>query len=104
MSEIVNVPFYGQNLVAVEKNGRIYVAMKPIVEAIGLEWNKQLISSTCCGTLSMDNTSGVPIRSEMQAKNSSDCFNGSMDRSFSPFHQNSGRYFPPDYFYPITEL
>ena len=42
MSEIVNVPFYGQNLVAVEKNGRIYVAMKPIVEAIGLEWNKQL--------------------------------------------------------------
>lgn len=42
MSEIVNVPFYGQNLVAVEKNGRIYVAMKPIVEAIGLEWNRQL--------------------------------------------------------------
>ena len=45
MSEIVNVPFYGQNLVAVEKNGRIYVAVKPIVEAIGLEWNRQLDSN-----------------------------------------------------------
>ena len=41
MNEIVRIPFHGNEILAIEKNGRKYVAMKPIVEAIGLEWKKQ---------------------------------------------------------------
>ena len=42
MNEIVKIPFHGNEIIAVEKNGKKYVAMKPIVTALGLEWNKQL--------------------------------------------------------------
>jgi hypothetical protein len=42
MNKIVKIPFHGNEIIAVEKNGRKYVAMKPIVEAMELEWNKQL--------------------------------------------------------------
>jgi len=41
MNEIVRIPFHGNEILTIEKNGRKYVAMKPIVEAIGLEWKKQ---------------------------------------------------------------
>lgn len=33
--------FHGHRLVIVEQNGRIYVAMKQICEAIGLDWDSQ---------------------------------------------------------------
>ena len=40
-NKIIKVPFYGNELITVEQNGEIYVAMKPIVEALGLTWRKQ---------------------------------------------------------------
>lgn len=40
-SGIIKVPFYGNEIVVIEKNGERFVAMKPIVEALGLEWHKQ---------------------------------------------------------------
>jgi hypothetical protein len=40
-NEIIKVPFYENELIAVEKDGETYVAMKPIVEALGLAWHKQ---------------------------------------------------------------
>ncbi len=36
------IPFHGNEIPAVEKDGRMYVVMKPIVTALELEWNKQL--------------------------------------------------------------
>lgn len=41
MNAISKVPFYGNELITVEKNGEIYVAMKPIVEGIGIDWYSQ---------------------------------------------------------------
>ncbi|MDD2728501.1 phage antirepressor N-terminal domain-containing protein [Malikia sp.] len=38
---LVNVEFHGQSLVAVLIDGQPYVAMKPICENIGLQWNGQ---------------------------------------------------------------
>lgn len=35
------VAFHGQELLLVEKDGRQHVAMKPIVEALGLDWDAQ---------------------------------------------------------------
>jgi hypothetical protein len=40
-NEIIKVPFYGNELITVEQNGSVYVAMKPIVEGIGLDWRSQ---------------------------------------------------------------
>ena len=42
MNGIMKVPFYGNEILAVEKDGKKYVAMKPIVEALGLDWSGQL--------------------------------------------------------------
>lgn len=41
-NKLLKVPFHGNDVLAVEKDGRIYVAMKPICEAIGLDWSCQL--------------------------------------------------------------
>ena len=43
MTEIksLEVPFYGNNLVLVDVDGEPYVAMKPIVEGMGLGWSGQ---------------------------------------------------------------
>ncbi len=41
-NEITKVPFYGNEIVVIEKKGRQYVAMKPIVKALGLAWHKQV--------------------------------------------------------------
>jgi len=41
MDAVTKVPFYGNELIVVEKNGQQMVAMKPIVEALGLDWGKQ---------------------------------------------------------------
>lgn len=38
MNEFMKVPFYGNEIIAVEKNGKKYVAMKPIAEALGVAW------------------------------------------------------------------
>lgn len=42
MNEIMRIPFHGNEILAVEKNGKKYVAMKPIVEAMVLDWSGQL--------------------------------------------------------------
>lgn len=39
--QIVTVEFHGQSLIAVEVEGKPYVAMRPIVENIGLDWAAQ---------------------------------------------------------------
>lgn len=41
MSEMVSIDFYGNSIVAVLKEGVPYVAMKPICENIGLDWDSQ---------------------------------------------------------------
>jgi hypothetical protein len=41
-NKIIKVPFYGNKIVVIEKNGERLVAMKPIVAALGLEWSGQL--------------------------------------------------------------
>lgn len=40
-NEVVKVPFYGNEIVVVNKKNQKYVAMKPLVEGIGLDWKKQ---------------------------------------------------------------
>lgn len=40
-SSIVTVEFHGQSLVTTQHNGEPHVAMRPIVEAIGLNWKAQ---------------------------------------------------------------
>ena len=41
-NEIVTVDFHGSELLAIEKDGKQFVAMKPIVEVLGLDWSNQL--------------------------------------------------------------
>ena len=41
MNKILHIPFAGEKLITVEQEGVVYVAMKPIVEAIGLDWSTQ---------------------------------------------------------------
>lgn len=38
---ITIIPFYNQELVAVDKDGQKYVALKPICENIGIDWSGQ---------------------------------------------------------------
>ena len=42
MNKIKKVNFYNNELTVIEKEGLPFVAMKPIVEALGLKWNGQL--------------------------------------------------------------
>lgn len=39
--DIVSIDFYDTKLAAIEKDGETYIAMKPIVEGIGLDWKSQ---------------------------------------------------------------
>jgi prophage antirepressor-like protein len=39
---LVPVQFHGQTLVTTQHNGEPHVAMRPIVEAMGLDWQAQL--------------------------------------------------------------
>jgi hypothetical protein len=41
-NEIIKVPFYGDEIVVIEKNGLRMVAMKPIAAALGLDWSQQV--------------------------------------------------------------
>ncbi|MES0337098.1 MAG: phage antirepressor N-terminal domain-containing protein [Candidatus Magnetobacterium sp. LHC-1] len=38
---ITQINFYGDTLTTIKRHGKIYVAMKPIVEALGLQWEAQ---------------------------------------------------------------
>lgn len=40
-SKIISLDFHGKSLITLEHNNQPYVAMKPIVEAIGLDWKSQ---------------------------------------------------------------
>jgi len=42
MNAISKVSFYGSKIPVIEKDGKLMVAMKPIVEALGLDWSGQL--------------------------------------------------------------
>jgi hypothetical protein len=46
MSHITQIPFHRQTLVAVEHDGQPYVAMRPIVENLGLDWKSQYVKLT----------------------------------------------------------
>lgn len=41
MNDLITVPFHQQTLLAVEKDGKRWVAMKPICDAIGIDWRSQ---------------------------------------------------------------
>ena len=41
MSNLVNVEFYGDQLMIVNHNGEPYVPMRPVVENVGLAWQSQ---------------------------------------------------------------
>ncbi len=41
MGQIVTVEFHGSHLVAFENEGKVVVALKPIVESMGLDWSAQ---------------------------------------------------------------
>jgi len=41
-AQLATVEFHGHALITLQLNGETYVAMKPIVEAIGLQWEAQL--------------------------------------------------------------
>ncbi|MBF0336309.1 MAG: hypothetical protein HQL05_00615 [Nitrospirae bacterium] len=40
---ITQVNFHEDTLTAIEQDGNVYVAMKPIVESLGLNWEAQII-------------------------------------------------------------
>lgn len=40
-SQLVSVDFHGQSVLAILRDGKPYVAMRPIVENIGLDWKSQ---------------------------------------------------------------
>ena len=39
--ELQRINFYGSDLLTVERNGTLYVAMKPVCECIGVDWDSQ---------------------------------------------------------------
>lgn len=41
MTSLSTITFYNHELITTEHNNKPYVAMKPIVEAIGLQWEAQ---------------------------------------------------------------
>lgn len=60
MSNVVTIDFYGNSIVAVLKEGVPHVAMKPICENIGLQWEAQLkrmrrtpVLETCMSIMDM---------------------------------------------------
>jgi hypothetical protein len=68
MSEsVAQVEFHGQKLLTTEKDGVVYVAMKPVVENIGLTWRKQLALITRDPVLSEGITiMGIPSAGGVQ--------------------------------------
>ncbi|MBF0346008.1 MAG: phage antirepressor N-terminal domain-containing protein [Nitrospirae bacterium] len=57
---ITRIKFYDDTLITVKRHGKIYVAMKPIVEALGLQWGSQYnrlqrdeVLSTCVSVMNI---------------------------------------------------
>ncbi len=56
MNSLITVPFHQRSILVVERNGRRWVAMKPICDAIGVDWEGQrqrikrdpILSSVAC--------------------------------------------------------
>lgn len=46
MNEVCKVDFHGNEITAVNKDGKQYVAMRPIAKAMGLDWKSQYRSIT----------------------------------------------------------
>ncbi len=60
MSNIENIDFHDQQLVTLKKDGKVWVAMKPISDALGLNWsgqflrlNRHPVLSTCICMMQM---------------------------------------------------
>lgn len=43
---LITIPFHNQTLTAIEHDGQPYVAMRPIVENLGLNWKSQYVKLT----------------------------------------------------------
>lgn len=41
MNKSLCIPFNGEKLIAAEYDGQVYVAMRPIVQGMGLDWATQ---------------------------------------------------------------
>ncbi|PPD34927.1 MAG: hypothetical protein CTY21_09410 [Methylomonas sp.] len=41
MSSLITIPFYQQTIVAIEHDGKPYIAMRSVVENMGLDWKSQ---------------------------------------------------------------
>jgi hypothetical protein len=41
-NKVLKVPFYGNEILVIEKSAKRYVPMKPIVEGMGLDWSSQI--------------------------------------------------------------
>lgn len=41
MSQLTTIPFHNQTLITIEHQGKPYVAMRPVVENLGLDWKAQ---------------------------------------------------------------
>ena len=39
--ELQRIDFYGSELMVTEQDGTLYVAMKPVCESIGVDWDSQ---------------------------------------------------------------
>lgn len=46
MGQLLTIPFHDQSLIAIEHHGKPYVAMRPIVENLGLNWASQYAKIT----------------------------------------------------------
>lgn len=46
MTQLLTIPFRNQTLIAIEHHGKPYVAMRPIVENLGLDWKSQYVKIT----------------------------------------------------------
>lgn len=61
MGQLLTIPFHNQNLIAVEHGGKPYIAMRPIVENLGLAWGaqQQKITERFNSVVSMIDTTGA---------------------------------------------
>lgn len=41
MNNLITIPFHHQTITAIESDGKHYIAMRPIVENLGLDWKSQ---------------------------------------------------------------
>lgn len=46
MNNLITIPFHQQTITAIEHDGKPYIAMRPIVENLGLDWKSQYVKLT----------------------------------------------------------